>query len=99
MNPPANENEQTLSARDETPSSLPQRFSKYLTESFQLYRQWWKEISLGIFIRVLTLLVILAIASVNPTFPDINDMNELLTQGLNYMFMGLNPYNRLYTNT
>jgi hypothetical protein len=96
MNPPQNENEHTLPVHTDAISSLTQRFSNYITDSFRLYRQWWKEISLGIFIRILTLIAILYIASVNPTFPDINDMNELLTSGLSYMFMGLNPYNRDY---
>ena len=96
MNSTQNETENTLPIHADAIPSQIQRFSIYLKDSLQLYRQWWKEISLGIFIRILTLLAILYIASVNPTFPDVNDMNELLTSGLNYMFMGLNPYNRDY---
>lgn len=67
--------------------------------SLRLYREWWKELTLGIFVRLLTLAAILYVASVNPNFPDINDMNELITQGLGYMFQGWNPYNRDYILT
>jgi hypothetical protein len=35
----------------------------------------------------------------NPFFPDINDMNQLITLGILYMFQGLNPYQRTYTLT
>ncbi len=67
-----------------------------IAASLRLYRLWWKELALGVFIRVLTLIVILLIANINPFFPDINDMNELLTKGILYMFQGQNPYNRDY---
>ncbi|MFX1510244.1 MAG: hypothetical protein ACFFBR_08085 [Promethearchaeota archaeon] len=96
MNSSANETEATLSSPLTEQPTLGSRISAYFSNSFQLYRSWWKEIGLGFFIRMLTLAVILYIANINPTFPDVNDMNELLTQGLTYMFSGLNPYNRDY---
>ncbi len=96
MNQPENETESTLPVNPGEPNSLTRRIKVSITESLQLYRNWWKEIALGIIVRLVTLGVILYIASVNPAFPDINDMNELLTQGIVYMFQGLNPYNRDY---
>jgi hypothetical protein len=96
LNSPAEENESILPSQSDDKPTIASRISIAIVDNFQLYRQWWKEIGLGIFIRVLTLILILYIASINPTFPDVNDMNELLTQGLNYMFSGLNPYNRDY---
>ncbi|MFX1317909.1 MAG: hypothetical protein ACFE9D_08605 [Promethearchaeota archaeon] len=96
MNESSKETEPVLPSYPDAKPSMVQRISVYIVDSFQLYRQWWKEIGAGIFIRLLTLILILYIASINPTFPDVNDMNELLTQGLNYMFSGLNPYNRDY---
>ncbi len=96
MSRSSNETESPLPADPDVKPKLSTRISEYITDSILLYGKWWKEISLGIFIRLLTLATILYIASVNPTFPDINDMNELLTNGLNYMFLGLNPYNRDY---
>ena len=96
MNASSKETEPALPSDSDAKPSTVQRISRYIVDSFQLYRQWWKEIGFGIFVRVLTLILILYIASINPTFPDVNDMNELLTQGLNYMFSGLNPYNRDY---
>jgi hypothetical protein len=99
MNTSSKEMESTLLTDQDVILTRSTRIRIYLSESFQLYRRWWKEISVGIFIRLITLTAILYIASVNPTFPDINDMNELLTQGLAYMFQGLNPYNREYVLT
>ena len=96
MNSESNEIEVLLPTDSETKLSYSMRIVVYVADSFRLYRQWWKEISLGLFIRLITLFSILYIASINPSFPDVNDMNELLTYGLNYMFLGLNPYNRDY---
>jgi hypothetical protein len=96
MSPTANDTDSTLPSTPEATQSLTIRVQSSIINSLQLYREWWKEISLGIFIRLLTLAAVLYIASINPTFPDVNDMNELLTQGLNYLFAGLNPYNRDY---
>ncbi|MFX1576004.1 MAG: hypothetical protein ACFFCF_02410 [Promethearchaeota archaeon] len=96
MSPTTNDTESTLPPTAEATQSLKIRVQASIINSFQLYREWWKEISLGIFVRLLTLAAVLYIASSNPTFPDVNDMNELLTQGLNYLFVGLNPYNRDY---
>ncbi len=67
-----------------------------LQHSFGLYRSWWKEISLGAYVRVLTFIGIMVAAFTNPFFPDVNDMNELITLGIVYMFQGLNPYGRTY---
>ncbi|MFX1475712.1 MAG: hypothetical protein ACFFCO_09605 [Promethearchaeota archaeon] len=64
--------------------------------SFRLYRSWWREISLGAYVRILTLLGILIAAFTIPLFPDLNDMNELITLGIVNMFQGLNPYGRTY---
>ena len=69
---------------------------KKLTQTLSLYRLWWKDISIGLFMRISLLIVIFIAAMIIP-LPDMNDMNQLLTQGLSYMFQGLNPYNRLYT--
>lgn len=96
MSPPTNDTESTVPSTPEKTQSMATRVKSSIIDSFQLYREWWKEISLGIFIRLLTLAAIIYIAISNPTFPDVNDMNELLTQGLNYLFAGLNPYNRDY---
>ncbi|MFW9934064.1 MAG: hypothetical protein ACFFDU_00860 [Candidatus Thorarchaeota archaeon] len=96
MSPTTNDTESTLPPTAEAAQPLTIRVQSSIISSFQLYRKWWKEISLGIFVRLLTLAAVLYIASSNPTFPDVNDMNELLTQGLNYVFVGLNPYNRDY---
>ncbi len=96
MSPQSTKPDTTLPYDSDANPSYSTRISVYFTDSFRLYRQWWKEIGLGIFIRLVTLFGILYIANFNPTFPDINDMNELLTYGLNYMFMGMNPYNRDY---
>jgi hypothetical protein len=67
-----------------------------IIQSLQLYHLYWRDLSLGVFIRVLSLITILIIASINPLFPDINDMNQLLTIGISYMFQGLCPYQRTY---
>lgn len=96
MNSTIGDNDSKLNTHPDTTSADSSKLIKPITHSLRLYRQWWKEISLGIFIRLLTLFLILYIATINPTFPDINDMNELITQGLMYMFRGLNPYNRDY---
>jgi hypothetical protein len=96
VNSPIKETDATLPSPIDDKPPLSSRISTAIVDSLHLYRQWWKEIGLGIFVRVLTLILILYIASINPNFPDVNDMNELLTQGLNYMFSGLNPYNRDY---
>ncbi len=67
-----------------------------LQHTFGLYRNWWKEISLGAYVRILTFIGIMIAAFTNPLFPDVNDMNELITLGIVYMFQGLNPYGRTY---
>jgi hypothetical protein len=72
---------------------------KKLLDSLRLYRSWWRELSLGVFIRVLTIIGILIAAIANPLFPDINDMNQLITLGILNMLHGLNPYERYYTLT
>lgn len=82
-----------------SPRQLPIVIRNHLVSSLKLYRGWWKEISLGVFIRVITLAGILIAAIMNPLFPDINDMNQLITMGIVYMFKGLNPYQRSYTLT
>jgi hypothetical protein len=96
MNSSTDDNDSTLAASPDTSVTLSSKLSNTITHSLHLYWQWWKEISLGVFIRIITLIIILYIAIINPTFPDVNDMNELITQGLVYMFQGLNPYNRDY---
>jgi hypothetical protein len=78
---------------------LPTIIRTQLLTSLKLYRGWWREITLGTFLRIVTLAGILFAATTNPFFPDINDMNELITQGIVYMFQGLNPYERTYTLT
>ncbi|MHA2428889.1 MAG: hypothetical protein ACXADB_12775, partial [Candidatus Hermodarchaeia archaeon] len=93
---PSKETEPILTRASDAPTTLSMRIQVAIVDSFKLYRQWWKEIGLGIVLRVLALALILYVASVNPFFPDINDMNELLTSGLTYMFQGLNPYGRDY---
>ncbi len=80
-----------------TLSSLSTMIRTKIAQSFRLYHRFWKEISLGIYVRSLTLILLLYIAFLTPGFPDINDMNQLLTQALIYMFQGLCPYGRTYT--
>lgn len=82
-----------------SPRQLPTVIRNQVLSSLKLYRGWWKEISLGVAIRVLTLAGILLAAVTNPLFPDINDMNQLITLGIVYMFRGLNPYQRSYNLT
>ncbi|MHA2314352.1 MAG: hypothetical protein ACXACF_03585, partial [Candidatus Hermodarchaeia archaeon] len=94
--PQPKETEPILTRTSDVPTTFSMRIQVAIVDSFKLYRQWWKEIGLGIVLRVLALALILYVASVNPFFPDINDMNELLTSGLTYMFQGLNPYGRDY---
>lgn len=94
--PPPKEIEPIVTRTSDAPTSLFMRIRFAIVRSFKLYRLWWKEIGLGIVLRVFALALILYVASVNPFFPDINDMNELLTSGLTYMFQGLNPYGRDY---
>ncbi len=77
-------------------AGLTEWFKMKISQSLRLYRKWWKELSIGVFVRVLTLTGILWAAIANPFFPDVNDMNELITNGIWYMFNGLNPYNRPY---
>ncbi|MFX1564147.1 MAG: hypothetical protein ACFFDP_12655 [Promethearchaeota archaeon] len=67
-----------------------------ISQSLQLYYTHWRELTLGIFVRSISLVTVLIIASINPLFPDINDMNQLLTIGISYMFQGLCPYQRSY---
>ncbi len=67
-----------------------------LRHSFTLYRSWWKEIGLGAYIRILSFIGIMLAAFTNPLFPDVNDMNELITLGIVYMFQGQNPYGQTY---
>ncbi|MFX0169728.1 MAG: hypothetical protein ACFE89_10285 [Candidatus Hodarchaeota archaeon] len=76
--------------------SLTARISTAIRNSLKLYRFWWKDIGFGLFIRLLSLGLILVVASINPFFPDVNDMLELHTRGLEYLFQGLNPYSRDY---
>ena len=96
MNAVLSEREDTPSALARKSSSLSARIVSGIQNSLTLYRSWWKDIGLGIFIRILTLVLILYIASINSTFPDVNDMLELHTRALEYVFQGLNPYGRDY---
>jgi hypothetical protein len=80
-------------------AQLPTTIRNELLTSLERYRAWWKEISVGILVRLVTLAGILFAAIMNPFFPDINDMNQLITLGILYMFQGLNPYQRTYTLT
>ncbi len=67
-----------------------------LTHTFSLYRQWWQDIGAGLLVRIITLAVLLGIGLTYPQSVDQNDMNELVTLGILYMFQGQNPYNRIY---
>jgi len=67
-----------------------------LSESLRLYSQWRKDIAMGFITRFVALAGILYMALTNPLFPDVNDMNELLTLGLVYMFSGKCPYGQVY---
>jgi hypothetical protein len=96
MNTTSSDWKDTPSSKSREPSSFTNRIVSGIQNSLKLYRNWWKEIGLGIFVRLLTLALILFIASINSTFPDVNDMLELHTRALEYFFQGLNPYGRDY---
>jgi len=77
-------------------SSLLVEIREKLTESLRLYSQWRRPIIIGLISRFVTLAGIVYMAFTNPFFPDVNDMNELLTLGLFYMFSGKCPYGQTY---
>lgn len=78
------------------PQKLAHTIKSKISQSLQIYNTCWRELILGILIRVVSLITVLIIASINPLFPDINDMNQLITLGISYMFQGLCPYQRPY---
>ncbi|MFX1561695.1 MAG: hypothetical protein ACFFDP_00105 [Promethearchaeota archaeon] len=85
-----------MTTLDPQHQSRLQSIKSRISQSLEMYKEYWRELSIGVYIRIFSLILILIIASLNPLFPDINDMNQLITIGLSYMFQGLCPYQRPY---